>query len=436
MKALADVLLSLAVPCLLLGSGCFFYVYLHGVPLRHPVRGLRMLCRPPQGSGITPFRAMTLSLAGTLGVGNIVGVATALVSGGAGAVLWMLVGAVCALPLKYAEIVLGVRHQRRKGKKGVHGGAMCYLEDVYGACGVGKPLSWLFALLLLVCAMTMGSMIQSRAVSQVLLDTFRMSPLLVACLLVLFCLPFVVGGASGIASLTEYLVPIMSLGFLVLSCAVLWLRRDVLGDALVQIVREAFTLPAVGGGALGLCIPVSVRYGITRGLISNEAGCGTSPTAHASGEQVDPVVQGLWGTVEVVVDTVVLCTVTALCILTSGVPLAGDGMTLTLQAYTAVLGEWASYFLAIAVLCFGVATILCWSAYGRAAYGWLCRGRKRWFCLLYVLSVGVGCFLSPAWVWSAVDLCVGLMTVINVPTLIMARREIRAAAKGPSQMQI
>ena len=415
-----------AIPVVLLLCGVFFFIYLRGYPFRSPRMMWRALCASG-GGGVSSFRALMQALAGTLGVGNIVGVANAIAIGGAGAVLWMWVSACLAMILKYAEILLAVAH-RREGKDGFFGGAAYYITDLLSArrhVRVGRVLAVCFSVLMIVNAMSMGCMIQVSAVSESMHAVIGISPFVCAAGLVLLVLPLLIKGSRGVSALTEYLVPIMTAGYVILSVAVLILRRDRLDDAFAQIVGAAFSARSATGGVIGFLTSRALRVGTMRGLLSNEAGCGTAPTAHAEADVESPAAQGVWGICEVLVDTILLCTLTALVILVGDGQ--GVGVMATVNAYSSVLGAGAAYFMTAAVGCFGFATLICWGAYGLEALRFLSlrRGGRFFYVALFSVCIFVGACCLPSRVWEIADFSIACMTAINLALLLMGRREIR-----------
>lgn len=422
------------IPPLLLICGVFFLIYLRGFPYRSPHLLLRAMRKTGEGSGVSPFRAVTEALAGTLGVGNIVGVANAIALGGAGSVFWMWVSALLASVLKYAEILLSVAHRRDRADGGHFGGAFYYIKDHFLSRRmprVAGVLSATFAAFMILDALGMGCVIQVRAVTSALQNTAPIPSAAVASLLLLLTLPLLFRGRRGISALTEYLVPIMTGGYLLLSLAVLFLRRDALGDAFAMIFDGVFSPASATGGVLGFLTSRALRVGTMRGLLSNEAGCGTSPTAHAAANAADPASQGVWGIFEVLVDTVLLCTVTALVILVSYSEvemLSEDGVLMAIRAYSAVLGGASDFFFAVAVFCFGYATLLCWGGYGLEALRFLSR-KRRWgtaYLLCFGACILIGAFSSPAAVWDLSDFAIAVLTSINLSVLLLSRKEIRA----------
>lgn len=450
-----QILLSV-IPVFLLGAGFFYIFRLKGFYLLHPVRILRSVFKPKRSTGISPFKALTMALAGTLGVGNIVGVATALYLGGAGAVFWMVFSALVAMVLKYAEICLAVRHRRFDENGRPVGGAPYYIQDGLIAIGhpkLGKLLAIVFGLLCLVNTFTMGSMLQANAVAGALNEGFHIPLWLSGLVIGGFCILALKGGAARIASMTEKIVPLMTLGFLLLCAGVLILRYDRILPAVSEIFDKAFDLTSMSGGIAGFLTARGVRYGVMRGLVSNEAGCGTAPMAHAAAETDSPAEQGILGLVEVFVDTVLLCSVTALAILVSDsgpYAFGEDGVRTAQAAFSSVLGNWAGIFFAVSVFFFGVATILCWSHYGmtsvRAVLGTrkkLCGVFEKIFPVAFGISVVAGAVASPAGVWTLADGALAIMTIINLLTLLLMNREVAEETEifiyprgGKSQKQV
>ena len=341
----------------------------------------------------------------------------------------MWVSALLAMLLKYAEILLAVAH-RRTAPDGSHsGGAVQYIRDRFPS-RAGALLAALFGSLTVLDALSMGCVIQVNAVASALHGTLGVPLPAAGALLLLLALPVILRSSRAVSALTEYLVPIMSLGYLVLSVAVLVIRRDALGGALASVFREAFHPASAAGGGLGFLTSRSLRIGTMRGLLSNEAGCGTAPTAHACAATDSPASQGVWGIFEVFADTILLCTVTALVILVSFPSVRAwgdDAVMMTISAYTGVLGPWAKWFFCAAVFCFGYATVICWAGYGCEAIRSLTRRRLplALYLLAFAVCIPVGAMLAPAAIWSAADFAIASMTAINLFVLLACRKEIR-----------
>ncbi len=421
------------IPPLLILLGGFFFLYLRGKPLRSPMKMLHSLSAPPKEGGISPFRAVTLALAGTLGVGNIVGVANAIYIGGAGSLFWMWISALFAMLLKYAEILLAVRHRRTACDGSHYGGAIYYIRDRLWErrrFRLASVLCVIFACLVVLDALGMGCVIQVNAISSAFEGVVGIPAALTGVFLLLLAMPVILRGTKGVSALTEYLVPIMTGGYIVLSLAVCLIRRDALGGALASVFREAFSPMSAVGGVVGFLTCRALRVGTMRGLLSNEGGCGTAPTAHACARTDSPASQGIWGIFEVFVDTILLCTATALVILVSYPQVEGLGenaVMMTIRAYSCVLGGWSEYFFSAAILCFGYATVVCWASYGLENLSAVTR-KKRWRALylaLFAVCIPIGAVSAPGLAWTVSDFAIASLTLINLIFLFLCRREIR-----------
>ena len=423
---------GVSVPLILLLAGGFYWARLRFfLPSR--IGKIFSALRREKRTGSNSLRALMLALAGTLGVGNIVGVSAAIAMGGFGAVFWLWVSATFAMILKYAEVVLAMRHRRFDADGMPYGGAPYYIRDLCSSSGLrrlGIALGGLFALLCAVNAVTMGSMIQSSAVAEAADGVTGISPMIIGILLAVLSFLVIRKGSEGAMRVTGVLVPLMTLAYLLLSVAVLVLRADRVGAAFAEIFAGAFTPEAGVGGIGGFLLSRGVRFGTMRGLISNEAGCGTAPTAHATSNEKSAAKQGMMGIVEVFVDTHILCTLTALVVIVSWgdiVARDGDFLSMTLSAYSVVLGRGAEVFMRVAIVLFGFATILCWGHYGRESIRVL--SQKRWaekgFLWVYAVSVVVGACATAEIVWGLADLAIGAMTIVNGIVLLLASKEVK-----------
>lgn len=426
-------LLGAAVPTALIASGIFYAVRLRFFNLTHP-RAIIKTLSAPSGDGMSPLRALCLALAGTLGVGNIVGVASAIYLGGVGAVFWMWISAAAAMLLKYAETVLALGHRRVDSDGVRHGGAMYYIRDLLtrrGAGGVGCLVAAIFAVLCIVDSLSMGCVIQINAVSRSLLGVTGLGTAFTGGVLAVITVFVLASGRDGIAALTGRLVPLMTLIYVIMSLLVIALRRDGLADAFRAIFTAAFTPDSALGGISGFLLSRGLRFGTMRGLMSNEAGCGTAPIAHSGSNAEYPAQQGIWGIVEVFVDTILLCTMTALVIILSldDVIMYGtDPIMMTLKAYSLVLGRWSEYAMCVMVLFFGFATVICWGHYGIECAEYLAQRRRglarRLFIAVYGAAVLVGAVSAPERVWDVADLALGLMTLINLAVICPMSGEV------------
>ncbi len=434
-----------ATPAAVLLVGGLLAVRLRGLPFTRSKDCLAAL-RTPNRGGESPLRSLFLALAGTLGVGNIVGVSSAIALGGPGAVFWMWVSALFAMFLKYAEVVLALIFRETRPDGTFRGGAPYYIRAVLSrhiSTKAATVAACVFAILCLANGLMMGCTVQANAVASALSSSFGVPPLLCGGILAVLCIALLTKGRRAISTVTGVLVPFMSGAFLLLTLTLLILRRDCILPALRTILSDAFSPSAAGGGLLGFVLSRGVRFGTVRGIISNEAGCGTSPTAHAAANTKSPVEQGLFGIVEVAVDTLLLCTVTALAVIIGGAftdALPTDSMAMTLRAYSAALGGavWVEKALSITIACFGFATLLCWAHYSTEALHFLGAQWKRdtiqdrtapWFFAVFSLCALLGCVSAPSLIWSLTDLVTGLMTLFNSGVLTIASPNVVRATR-------
>lgn len=427
-----ECLTGALVPLMLTAAGLFYGIKLRFFHILRPVDALRGLKSDRRSSGVSSVGAVALALAGTLGVGNIVGVSSAIALGGFGAVFWMWISAFCAMLLKYAEIVLAMRHRRTSADGSRRGGAVYYIIDLLSSAGLarlGRVLAGIFAVLFLITSLTMGNMLQVNAVAEALEGVMHVPTSVTGVILALAIFFVIRKGTDGITRLTGILVPLMSLGYVAMSVAALVANADGIGAAFSLIFSSALKKEPAAAGIGGFIFTGALRYGVMRGLVSNEAGCGTAPTAHALADCDTPAKQGVWGIFEVFVDTVLLCTLTALTVISeynSVKSLDGSYMMMTITAYSKALGNHAAYFLAFAVLCFGLATVVCWAHYGLSCIEYFGNGKRArtLFTVIYSAAAFIGSVSSPSLVWQLSDLAMGAMTVINLSVIIPMHSEV------------
>lgn len=428
-------IISTVTPILLLLSGLYFSFKLGFFYLRHPIKIIRSMLTRQKKGGISPFRAVTLALAGTLGVGNIAGVASSIAIGGFGSIFWMWVSALVAMVLKYSEIVLAIAHRRVENGE-YRGGASYYIYDLFAAKGkkfFGKMLGAIFAILCILNAITMGGMIQANAISSSFDGVFHLPEWAVGAVVAILCVIVISGNAKWVSAFSEKTVPLMTLGYILLSAAVLSVKHELIGEAFAVIFKDAFTPDSAAGGIIGFLVSRGLKAGCMRGLMSNEAGCGTAPTAHAAAECKSPAAQGFWGIFEVFVDTILLCTLTALVIIVSilgggnALSFANDPMMMAIKAYSSVLGGWSEYYMTVSVFLFAFATIVCWAHYGKESISYITK--KRAPTVIYLVSfclfIFLGAISAPSWAWLAADLALGIMTVINLAVIIPQSTEVK-----------
>ena len=424
-----EYVFGVGVPLILIGAGLFFCIRLGFFHFLHPIKVIRALRSDKDKKGVSSFGAVSLALAGTLGVGNMVGVASAIVLGGFGAIFWMWISALVAMVLKYAEIVLAMRHRRFDSEGRPYGAAMYYIFDGLGKKWFGRIVACTFAVLCLVNAVSMGGMIQVNAAAGAMSGVFGVEPIIIGAVFAAILVWTILRGRDGILSVTEKLVPFMTAGFLLLSVAVICIYPSGVLGAFSQIFKNAFSLRSGVGGVLGFFLSNAIRYGTMRGILSNEAGCGTAPAAHSVSNCKIPAKQGAWGIFEVFVDTILLCTLTAITIIVAyeNLNIGDNFMMITVDAYSSLLGDFSGYFIAIAVLLFGLATVLCWGHYGIESVRFLSKKKyaKFLFIFVYATAILLGSVISPSVIWDGADLSIGAMTVINVIVLLKMNAEVK-----------
>lgn len=380
---------------------------------------------------VSPFQAVTTALAGTVGTGNIAGVAGAIALGGPGAVFWMWVSALFGMATKYAEILLAVKFRKRNAEGDWIGGPMYYITG-----GLGKRFRWLalcFSFAGALAALGVGNMVQVNTAAEsfiLLIDELtgpRLSGglsdmglrLIIGGVFALISALVLLGGIQRIGRVTEALVPAMSILYIAGSVYIIISNLDRIGLALSEIFIGAFSPRAVMGGALGVGLTQAIRFGVGRGVFSNEAGLGSSPMAHAATSETDPAVQGLFGIFEVFADTIVICSLTALAILTSGVTIPygqSVGAELTIAAFqTTFGGRFSAGFIAFETALFAFATVLSWALYGVRCTEYLLGSRfVRAYKLLFVAFIVVGACIRMQLVWELADTLNGIMAIPNL----------------------
>lgn len=409
---------------LLVGTGIFLTIATKCFQISHIAVWVKstfgsLTKKQKQTDNITPFQAVTTALASTVGTGNIAGVATAIVSGGPGAIFWMWLSAFFGMMTKYAEVVLAVKF-REKDKNGIHyGGPMYYLEK-------GLRLKWLaviFSVFGIFATFGIGNMAQVNSLSTVLYANFGV-PLFVSGIVVaIFVSLVIIGGIKRIARVTEMIVPIMAIFYFVGSVIVLLINFNKIHSAFMTIFESAFSFKSLGGGVMGYAVMRAMRYGIARGVFSNEAGLGSAPMAHAASNINNPVKQGLWGIFEVFVDTIVICSLTALVVLTSGLYANTnlEGAALTSAAFSSALSSFGGKFVAISVIFFAFSTIIGWSYYGENCMKYLFKNNviPRIYKVIFICVIIIGANMKLALAWDISDTFNGLMAMPNLIGILL-----------------
>ena len=422
---------------LLVGSGIylsfrtgFIQVGKFGYIMRNTVGSLfskKAKTKSGDKKNLTAFQAVTTALAGTVGTGNIAGVTGAIFVGGPGAVFWMWVSAFFGMCTKYAEIVLAMKY-REKDKDGVyHGGPMYYITH-----GLGKNFKWLaviFALLGVFASFGIGNIAQSSEIAGAVNGLTGLSPLWVGILLAVVVAIVVLGGVKRIGQVTSYIVPFMAIFYIFAGIIVIIMKIGDIPAAFGQIFKGAFSLKSIGGGIFGYVIMNAMKQGFARGVFSNEAGLGSAPIAHAASNTEEPVEQAMWGVFEVFIDTIVICSITALTIILSGVMGTEGGLSAfaskgaaAVQAFNMVLpGNIGGTIIQISLVFFALSTIISWSYYGQTCLAYITKNNKVLEIIYKLIFIGVcivGATGSGTLMWDIADTLNGLMALPNLIALI------------------
>lgn len=361
---------------------------------------------------ISHYQALTTALAATVGTGNIAGVATAVVLGGPGAVFWMWITAIVGMATKYAEAILAVKYRVENKDGTMSGGPMYYLERGLNA----KWLGVLFALFGAIAAFGIGNMAQSNSVADVLNSTFNVPNILTGVIIVFAAGLVIVGGIKVIGKVTAYFVPIMAIFYVFGGLAIIIANYELVPDALGLIFTYAFSGEAVAGGTIGTVI----RYGVARGVFSNEAGLGSAPIAAAAAKTDYPGRQALVSMTQVFIDTIIICSITGITIVMAGLYNTGlDGADLTSQSFAHFFGTTGSYIVAIGLLFFAFSTVLGWSYYGEKCFGYLTNNRGMiYYKVLFLIFIFIGAVAKLGTVWTFADIMNGLMAFPNLIGLL------------------
>jgi len=384
---------------------------------------------------ISSFQALCTALGGTVGVGNVVGVTTAIVAGGPGAVFWMWIAAFFGMMTKYSEIVLGLYYRKRTKEGEWLGGAMVYLKEGLSAKKglkiLGSILAVLFAVFCIIASFGIGNMSQINTIAANFNATFNI-PLVVTGVILMSLMAFMaLGGLKRVASFTEYLVPFMSVFYIIGAVIIVALNGSQIAPAFAAIFKGAFGFNSIAGGAIGATIMLAAQKGIARGVFSNEAGLGSSALVHSTADVKEPAKQGMWGAFEVFVDTIIICSLTALVILTSGVidlstglvaaNFAQDGASvLVTKAFSNTFGVAGGYFATIAIFFFAISTVIGWFIYGSKSCQFLFgKTATDVYKSIFISIIMVGATMDLSLAWDISDTFNGLMAIPNLIGLVI-----------------
>ena len=402
--------------------GIYLTIGLRAMPWRYLLDAFRLLRRPAQNDAdgeISPFQALSTALAATIGTGNIAGVATAIYLGGPGALFWMWIIALFGMATKYSEAVLALKYRQRDEHGQFVGGPMYYIQN-----GLGRRWRWLaqsFAVFGMIAAFGIGNMVQSNSVADVMASGFSLSPLATGFGMALVAAVVIVGGVRRIGEFAQRLVPGMALCYLLGALFILARHADALPQAFALILTSAFSGHAAEGGFIGASVWMALRWGFARGIFSNEAGLGSAAIAHAAAKSKEPVRQGMVAMLGTFIDTIVMCTLTGLVVITTGAWSSGtQGASMSSLAFETSLGSGGGAFVAIALAVFAFTTIIGWSYYGERCASYLFGNvvipfyRMTWIC-----AIVMGAIFKLSLVWVLADLFNGLMAIPNLIALVL-----------------
>ena len=413
----------------LLGSGIIltfrfgFFQLIHAKRIYKETAGTLFIKKKRDKNKITPFEAVSAALAGTMGVGNIAGVATAITAGGAGAVFWMWVSAFFCMIIKYIEVTLSQLY-KIKTERGYAGGPMYYISQGLGS----RKLACIFAFLCIVASFGIGNMSQANTISQSLHSAFGLNKISAGLIVAFLTALIIIGGVKRIVAFTSRMIPLMSVIYILAALIIISFNAHNLGEALRVIFSDAFAPRQAGAGVLGFLTSRALRFGLSRGIFTHEAGLGSAPIAHAVASPESPVEQGMWGIFEVFFDTLVVCTITALAILSTGVYKNAEltGINLTSEAFASVFGGAAGILLSVCIFCFALLTLVTWSFYGESCVTYLFEGRraaqdlaKNIYKTVFLILTVAGAAVNIEIVWNLSDIFNALMALPNMLAVII-----------------
>lgn len=431
----SDWLWGYPLVLLLLFASVFLTVYLNFIQFRHFFYMLKQtfgsVNKKPRGEGtITPRQALTSALSSTVGAANIVGVPTAIMMGGPGAVFWMMVIAFLGMALKFSENVLGV-HYREQNKKGEFvGGPTYYMKKGFKNKKLGTIFSLIFAFALMI-EIVPSIMVQGHSAASTMKDTFNVPMAVSGVILAVLAALVVFGGVKRIASFAEKIVPIMVGLYCFFGFLIILMNIGHVPNVIWLVLEQAFNPTAAVGGTFGAALATTIRWGIARGIYSNEAGLGTSSIAHAAAKTDHPVRQAFWGISEIVVDTLIICSTTGFVVLVSGVWKASDAKAqsaaLTARAFENTFGQFGSMMVSISMMFFVFSTVVVVIFYGSRMAEFLFGLTAGWVMkTIYVLSMIIGALGAAQQLWDLLDLALAAVLIPNVIAVIMLSPKVKS----------
>ncbi len=412
---------------LLLATGVYLLIRLRFQPFIHPglllKKTIGSLFKKRDTSGVTPFQAVSTALAGTLGVGSVVGVTTALTMGGAGALFWMWVSAFIGMVIKYVEVVLALHFRVRNADGSFTGGPMTTLEY-----GCHMPfLGILFAVLCIFASFGIGNLTPANTIAETMREYLPLPSVWIGIGIMAVIAWIILGKNDRIMRINEIMIPIVSILYLAACIYLLFLHGDRLLPSISSVFSSAFTLSSFLSGTGGYMISRALHYGITRGIFSNEAGMGSAPIAHAGVVGIHPVEQGFWGIFEVFFDTIVVCTITGLVVLTSGLLDSGlSGAALDIACFSDGFGELGGIVFAISIVSFAIPSIIGWYYYAKECIQYLWQGTYmlKIYQFVFLLCLVQGACMELPAVWEIADALNGCMAVPNLISLLFLAKVV------------
>ncbi len=422
MQLLKEITCGLPVQLLLLSVGIYYTFKLKFFQIKKFGKVLKSVFGKDEKSGISSRQSLFVALGGSLGIGNIAGVATAMSIGGAGTVFWMWISGILGMMTKYAETVLAVHYRKKNSDSTFSGGPMYYIEKGMNC----KFLAVIFALAGALASFGVGNITQANSVAEAMKQTFFIPPFLTGILLFLICITVLLGGAKKIALVMEQLVPYMTLFYITGCMFILVTHSSFIWGAFKKIITEAFC----GNSLLGAGAGIALKEGISKGLFSNEAGMGSTAIAYASSSEKDPVKQGMMGIFEVFADTIFVCTLTALTLIVTD-SFALGGMSGAINAFESVMPAFGGCFIAVSSVLFAFASTLAWSYYGRVCSEYLFgKGSGKIYNFLFSFALIPGAIFEISVAWDIADILNGFMMIPNLFALIILSKKVVSVTKN------
>lgn len=394
------------------------------VPQKYTIKGLKLILKNDENKekkGINSFKSLMTILAATLGTGNIIGIATAIAIGGIGSIFWIFITGIFAIATKYAETYIVLKY-RKETDKGYQGGAMYVLENKLKK----RKLAILFSIFTIIASFGIGSMIQANAMSNSLIESFNINKHLIAIFVTVVCSYVIFGNEKRISNISSILVPIATIVYLFMCIDVLYIYRNNIGPSIVKIIHEALNFRSLSGGIIGSIAIKAMNVGMSKGLFSNEAGMGSSPIFNATVKMKSIKNESIISSTSVFIDTVILCTITGIAIVSSGMyNITNNPIELVQETFKVI--PFGKELLTFSIAIFAIATIPCWGYYGKAAVRFIFKDDKRYekaYDIIYALCIYIGSITAINLVWSLSSIANALMILPNLYMIYRLKNEI------------